>query len=223
MKKVRLMDKVFELPILAIILALLSSCVDEFEDANPPPLLDAPAVNSLSVNDTLVNGGQTLSLSINVTDAPGGIDSVGASAQDGNGIERGSFTVETPLTGQTSGEIIITYTAIDGYSGEATLSVAVFDRQFDEDGELVRKNSVPRTQEVTILCRQLASRYSVLGEFLVDDFDSPDVTNREIVAAVDCGSDSYEVADITGGLYTTTYEEEYDTDPAEAVFYKYDN
>ena len=149
MKKIRLI-KMYILPIWVLSCILLLACVDDFEDANPPRLLDAPAVNSLSISDTLVDGGGDLSLSINVTDAPGGVDSIGIAAQDDNGIERGTSTVDTPLTLQTSGQFTMTYTAPSDYTGEVTISVAVFDRQFDEDGDLVRKSSVPQTVEITV-------------------------------------------------------------------------
>ena len=150
MKKIKPI-KMYILPAVVLFAVFLLSCVDEFEDANPPRLLDAPAVNSLSISGNEVNGGETLSLSINVTDAPAGVDSIGISAQDDNGISRGSSSIDTPITGQTSGEFTMTYTAPQDYTGEVTISVAVFDKQFDEDGDVVRKNSVPRTEEVTIL------------------------------------------------------------------------
>lgn len=217
MKKNRRINQIFTLSALMVLMVLTSSCVDEYEDANPPRLLDAPAVNSLSISNRAVTEGQRLTLSVNVTDAPAGVDSVGTSARDASNNERGSFTVDTPINRQTSGEIMLTFTAQENFGGLATLSVAVFDRQQDENGDLFRKNSVPRTVEVYIACRQLDWRYRVTGEFLVDDFDTKDVTNTEVVAVVDCNNDTYEVLDITGGLYTTTYAEEYEVEPAAAV------
>ena len=196
----------------------LNACVDDYQDANPPRLKDSPAVSSVTVANELLKSGESTKITAVVVDAPAGVDSVGVEALDEDDEPVGTYTVDTPLTGQTKGDIEITFTAPTGVSSAITITVTVYDKQFDEDGEVVRKNSVPQDVEVNVICGVLAGPHSVKGEFLVDDFGSPTVTKDQVVLSVDCNN-NYLLEDITGGLYTTTYADNYDTDPAEAEIF----
>jgi len=209
--------KKFETKIfILIILAYLASCVDDYQDANPPRLLDGPALNSIEVSEDLIQDGTSTTIVANVVDAPAGIDSVAVTTADENGDPKGTTTVETPITGQTRAEIEITYTAPANTAGDVEVSVQVFDKQFDDKGEVVRKGSVTRSVDISIFCEPpLVGTYSVLGEFLVDDFGSPDVTNDQEVTSVDC-LETFLVEDLSGGLYTSTYADNYGTAPVEA-------
>ena len=209
------MKTLFNIVSVICLLGLMNACVDDYQDANPPRLKDSPAVSSVAIADEILKGGTSTKITAVVVDAPAGVDSVGVEALDADEEPVGSFTIDTPLTGQTKGDIEITFTAPANVSATLTITVAVFDKQFDEKGEVVRKSSVPQEVEVSVICGVLAGYHSVTGEFLVDDFGSPAVTKDQVVLSVDCNN-NYLLEDITGGLYTTTYAENYATDPAEA-------
>ncbi len=211
------MKKLNSILFILMILAVIASCVDNYQDANPPRLKDGPALNSVEVANDLIQDGTSTTILANVVDSPAGIDSVAVTTADENGDPKGTTTVETPITGQTRAEIEITYTAPANTAGEVIVSVQVFDKQFDDKGEVVRKGSVSRSVNISIFCEPpLVGTYTVLGEFLVDDFGSPDVTNDQEVTSVDC-LEAFMVEDLSGGLYTSTYADNYGTAPVEAV------
>jgi len=195
---------------------LIFSCVDDYQDANPPHLLDAPALYSVDVSNDLIKDGTSTTITANVVDAPAGIDSVAVTTADENGDPLGNVNIETPINGQTEAQIEIMYTAPENTAGMVEVSVQVFDKQYDEKGEVVRKSSVVKSIEISIYCEPpLVGVYSVLGQFIQDDFGSPEVTIDQEVSSVDC-LNTYLVEDLSGGLYTTTYAENYGTDPVEA-------
>jgi hypothetical protein len=197
-------------------LVLGYACVDDYQDANPPSLLDSPAVSRVTAVDDEILEGESTTVTATVVDAPAGVDSVAVTAMDENENSVGSYTVNTPLTGQTAGDIEISYTAPMRFMGTVSVSVTVYDKQFDDKGEVVRKNSVPKSAEILIICTQpLSGTYEVTGQFLQDDFDSPDVVMDQSVINTDCVS-KYLVEDLSGGLYTSTYAENYGTNPVEA-------
>ena len=198
------------------ILLLLYSCVDDYQDANPPRLLDSPAVSRVTASNNVIKDGESTLVTATVVDAPAGVDSVAVSPQDESGNIVGTFSIETSLTGQTQGDIEVSYTAPLQFTGIVSVFITVYDKQYDQDGEIVRKSSVPKAAEVTVLCEPpLIGTYEVLGHFLQDDFGSPDVTEDQILTNVDCIS-RYMVEDLSGGLYTTTYATNYGTGPVEA-------
>jgi hypothetical protein len=198
------------------LLVLGYSCVDDFQDANPPRLLDSPAVTTVTSSDPEILEGESTTITATVVDAPAGVDSVAVTATDEAENSVGSYTVDTPLTGQTAGDIEITYTAPMRIMGPVSVAVTVYDKQFDDKGKVVRKNSVPKSTEILVICPQpLSGNYTVTGQFLKDDFDSPDVIMDQALINTDCVS-KYLVEDLSGGLYTNTYAEEYGTDPVEA-------
>ncbi|MBR9997791.1 MAG: hypothetical protein KFF73_02415 [Cyclobacteriaceae bacterium] len=198
------------------LLVLVYSCVDDYQDANPPRLLDSPAVTRVTASDSEILEGESTTITATVVDAPAGVDSVAITATNEDGDPVGSYTLNTPLTGQTQGDIEITYTAPLKFMGIVAVSVTVYDKQFDEKGEVVRKSSVPKSAEVEVICTlPLNGTYEVTGQFLQDDFGSPDVVLDQEVINTDCIS-SYLVEDLSGGLYTGTYADNYGTDPVEA-------
>lgn len=210
------MKKLIYIPILAGLILLTYSCVEDYQDANPPRLLDAPAVNSITISDDLIEDGTSTEITVNVVDAPAGVDSVGVSAVDENDDPAGSYTIDSNYSGITKGEITISYEAPEQFAGVVTITVAVYDKQFDEKGEVVRKNSVPKSVEVTVFCEPpLVGTYTVVGHFLVDDFSTPDVTMDQNVISVDCAY-TYRIEDISGGLYTTSYADNYGTSARKA-------
>lgn len=195
---------------------LLVSCVDDYTDANLPRLLDAPAVSSVAIADDEIRDGTSTQITVVVVDAPAGLDSVAVTALDENEDEVGEYSIETAYEGMTAGDIEITYTAPEQTTGLITITVTVFDRQVRPNGDVVQKSSVPKSVGLQVFCEPpLVGTYTVLGEFLVDDFNSPDVVTDQVVTTVDCAW-AYAVEDLTGGLYTTTYATNYGTVPVAA-------
>ena len=198
-------------------LILFSSCVDEYQDANPPRLLDAPAISSIDASKTTLLTNESVEISINVSDAPGGIDSVSATATDDAGNAYGTFTSTNLSTvkGATSGTITMTYMAPAGYSGDLTVSVIVYDRQLDHRGEMVRKSSTAATVELTILCdakedysgTYTLSAYGNLGDGEGGAADT--YTDLEsTVSVTKDGVGNFVVSDITFGVYPVVYEDD---------------
>jgi hypothetical protein len=198
------------------LLVLGYGCVDDYRDANPPRLLDSPAVSRVTASDDDILEGESTTVTATVVDAPAGVDSVAVTATDEAGNSVGSYSVETPLTGQMAGDVEITYTAPMRFMGTVSVTVTVYDKQFNSKGQEVRKNSVPKSAEILVFCTQpLSGTYEVTGQFLQDDFDSPDVNLNQSLINTDCVS-KYLVEDLSGGLYTSTYADQYGTDPVEA-------
>jgi hypothetical protein len=141
---------------------IIPSCVDDYLDANPPRLKDAPAVASVSVQDMIISDGTTTTITISVVDAPAGIDSVGYSIADESGDEVGSVAITNleTLKGKQEGEIIATYTSEPGIAAVVTITFIVYDKQSSE-GEVVRKESVPQSVQIEVVCpSDLAGTYS---------------------------------------------------------------
>ncbi len=195
----------------------LPACVDDYQDANPPRLLDSPAVSSITVADDEIKDGTSTTITVVVVDAPAGLDSISVVALDQNEDEVGSYSIDTQYKGMTNGDVEITYTAPTQTTGFINLTVTVFDRQLRPTGDIVRKSSVPKSVEIFVFCEPpLVGPYTVKGEFLIDDFNSPEVSGEQQVITVDCAY-AYAVADLSGGLYTSTYATNYGTLPVEAV------
>lgn len=203
-----------------IILAVLGiGCeVDDFQDANPPRLLDAPAVFEVSSSKSLLSGGESTMITISVSDAPAGIDSVGINDTDDLGISAGGSTVMVSGQGTTRGEVVAEYTAPLGFSGAVNLAVSVYDAQLDDKGENAKKSSVAQDIIVDILCGSLSGAYGVVGTILVDDFGSGPYEYTDNVSLDECATENnYVISDISGGLYTNAYAENYDTEAASAI------
>ena len=150
--------------VFGILLALIS-CVDDYKDANPPRLLDAPAVSSVSAVDELILDGQSTQITIVVVDCPAGIDSVGYLIEDENGDPIGTVTIDNlnEMKGQTKGDILATYTSVAKTAAEITLTFTVYDLQ-ERDGEEIRKSSVPQSAEVSVVCASdLAGTYDAVS------------------------------------------------------------
>ncbi len=194
-------------------------CVDDYQEANPATLLDAPAVHRLSLSDSLITDTETTTLSIFVVDAPAGLDSVGVNdvTPDGDPVG-GTFSITSNFAGLTEGTVDVTYQPAANYSGVVVLQAQVFDGQVDEDGESAAKSSVLQTIELDVICGTIAGEYNVNGEIIRDDFGSGPYSGEDILSLVDCTvTTAYAVTDITGGLYTGSYADAYGTDAAGAV------
>ncbi|GAH99777.1 unnamed protein product, partial [marine sediment metagenome] len=94
----------------AVILTLLGSCVDEYQDANPPRALDGPYftlsaggdVLETAENGNFIGADQTIVFTLNVINCQGGIDSVGVTV---NEEDLGSAVVDATSLSAANGQI----------------------------------------------------------------------------------------------------------------------
>jgi len=101
---------------------LISSCVDDLDEINPPLLADAPQFTATFTQDT-VTGGEDVGFTLSVIDAPGGIsDSIVVNPE--SEVSFGNIP-----TGQSSGEITGTFQAPTDVNGVLTVSFQLFDQQ----------------------------------------------------------------------------------------------
>jgi hypothetical protein len=125
--------------IVTCMLLTMIACVDDFEDANPARLLDAPAVSSTqSANAINVVGGEEVVLTIAITDAPAGLASVSVVSKE----DTPEFTSNiSSLVGQNKGTVTVNYTVPYTNIGAFAVNVGILDNQTDEDGEDASKTS----------------------------------------------------------------------------------
>jgi hypothetical protein len=144
-------------------LLVASSCVDDYRDANPAPLLDAPTfrVFSAGSNEVIVstpaNRFQNTyegfvsyqgpsEFTVNVLDAPGkvGAISVTPSVPDFGTVTLNESTI-TAIQGQEQGEFKFTFTPNPDLEDESdrslNLVISVSDSQTSEDGEASAKTT----------------------------------------------------------------------------------
>lgn len=211
--------KNINLYIIGFLFVALASCsVADYDESNPPRLLDAPAVNGASIDKTVLSGGETATIIVTVADAPAGIDSASVVDTDALGIAAGGSSTIISGMGITSGEVVIEYTAPLGFSGTIDLAVSVGDAQVNDKGDYAGKFSVAEDLEADVLCGDLSGVYAAAGTILVDDFGSGPFAYDENITLFACDTENeYVVSDISGGLYTNDYATEYDVDPAPAV------
>lgn len=194
---------------------MFSSCVDEYDEANPPRLLDSPAVSAVSVSDTVLQSNETTEISVVVSDAPGGIDSVSAVATDALGTEYGSFTSNvSELRENEKGTINLTYTAPEGYGGDLNVTIIVYDSQINYKGDEVNKASTAQTLTLKILCEAAADysgTYTTIADGNLGDGDGgasetySDLESSVIISKKDVGL--FNIDDMSFGQYPVLYED----------------
>ena len=149
---------------LMLVGTIVFSCVENYQEANPPRLKDAPAVASVTSSASQIFDGASDLITINVVDAPAGIDSIGYSITDEQGDMSGtvSFNNLATLKGKTKGEVLATYTSEKNKAVTVTLTFTVFDKQISE-GKVVRKSSVPQSMVIEVICpSDLAGTYTTV-------------------------------------------------------------
>ena len=131
--------KKFKYIILGLTACAFSACVDDYEDANPPRLLDAPAVSSTQSEDEIdVTGGEEVTFTIVITDAPAGLASVSVTSKE----DETKFTSNImSLVGAESGTLTVDYTVPYTNIGKFDVNVGILDSQTDDKGEDVSKTS----------------------------------------------------------------------------------
>ena len=206
--------------ILLLLIAFVYSCVEDYQDANPPRLLDSPAVSSVDATSSLITDGSSTQIAINVVDAPAGIDSVGYSIADENGDPVGTVTIDNlnSLKGQIKGQVNATYTSEKSMAAIVTITFSVFDKQYSQ-GEVVRKSSVPQSVEIEVVCESnLAGTYKsvVSGTSTDPGANANPVTDlTSEVALKSTGKiGEYEISDASAGIYDAWYLGVYYSDPS---------
>jgi hypothetical protein len=132
------MKSLFSIFLIIIIGGVIFSCVDDFQDANPPRLKDGPHF-VVTLSNESVKGGDNFSFTINVIDAPGGIDSVAIVNAKGGGSY--TFNNLNDLKGKTEGAITGTYISPTTFNGKLDLDFILFDAQIDSKGKKVAKSA----------------------------------------------------------------------------------
>ncbi len=201
------------------LILLLYSCVEDYQDANPPRLKDSPAVSSVTANDEVITDGSSTKINIDVVDAPAGIDSVGYIITDENGDSVGMVTLDNfnSVKGQTKGQILATYTADKNMASTVTITFTVYDKQYSE-GKIVRKSSVPQSVEIEVVCpSDLAGTYSTVVSGTSTDPGAATNPVTDLPSEVSLKSTGkigeYIISDASAGIYDAWYLGIYYADP----------
>ena len=210
----------------AIILLLLGSCVDDYQNANPPRALDGPYFSLSAAGDVIetpadgnfIGAGQTITFTLHVIDCPGGIDSVGVTIdEDGTGTAVVDQASLSAVLGKVQGEVLVNFTAVADVTEEIDLviSITLYDGQqpIDWHGSTVeyRKSSMEQYDVTLISCAStgLAGEYnSVADGFFGDGAGGPDAAYNDLQAEItitEIRPGLYEIDDMTFGLYPQLY------------------
>lgn len=203
------LKKIYTLLVLALI-TMTVGCVDEYYEANPPRLLDAPFIHSVTVSEDTITDNTSTQITANIVDAPGVIDSIAVSAVDELNQPFGTVEIIEDPSGQTSGNLVLRYTAPDDRGALVTICLEVFDKQRNHLGELSRKGSGQKCEDVFVFCpSDLGGTYNTIasGDFGDGEGGSAGTYSdlESTVTFTDLGAGIYDVDDITFGLYPVGY------------------
>lgn len=220
------MKKARYILIVAIVMSLMPSCVDDYQDANPPRALDGPYFTLSAAGDVVVtpNDGnfigaaQTIDFTLHVIDCPGGIDSVGVTVdEDGTGTGAVDQASLSAVMGESQGQVLVHFTTTDVVTEEIDLviSITLYDGQqpIDWHGSTVdyRKSSAVPYDVTLISCSStgLAGTYSSLANgFFGDGAGGPDAPYNDLQADINITEvrpGLYEIDDMSFGLYPLLY------------------
>ncbi|MDN4165938.1 hypothetical protein QWY31_10520 [Cytophagales bacterium LB-30] len=220
--------KKINLFITALVLLSTVACkVDDYQDANPEPLLDGPYiylnvadannVASLRANNTLIHYtefGGTMDIAINIPDSPAGVDSVFISLSE----EIGSVSSDIDaFRGNTSGTLNIQYTAPAAEDEDATEFQTITVTVMDKQGKISNARSITTRAVACIPSQNLAGTYNTVMSGNTSeafDGDNGDGTYSGLESTVSIvinttGASLYaehagsvRISDISFGLYT---------------------
>jgi len=211
--------------IMAVASMAISSCVDSYEDANPPRAKDGPVFNLSGGGDVIETpadgnflGAQSnLLLTLEVISAEGLIDSVGVVLSDTLGTAIVDQASLSAVRGQKTGSIRVIYTSPDAIPVEAdiTLDVTLYDGQqpLDWFGKEVkyRKTSADSYDVTLVACTSvgLAGTYTTLASGFTGDGGggpaSPYTDLPSQVTFTEIRPGQYKVDDMSFGLYPEGY------------------
>ncbi len=220
------MKKVKYLILTTVILALLGSCVDNYQDANPPRALDGPFftlstggdVLETAENGNFIGADQTIVFTLNVINCPGGIDSVGVTV---NEEDLGTAVVDaaslSAASGNIQGEVTVNYTTVSQVLEETELEIDVtlYDGQQEIDwfGQTIEyRKSATESYDVTLV---VCTSTGLAGDYnSVADGNFGDGAGGAGTAYTDLQADIsiteirpglYLIDDMTFGLYPQLY------------------
>jgi hypothetical protein len=220
------MKKVKYLILATVILVLLGSCVDNYQDANPPRPKDGPYFilsASGDVLETLENGNfigtnQTIVFTLHVISCQGGIDSIGITV---NEEDLGTAVVDeaslTAAKGKIQGEITVNYTTISQVQEETDLeiSITLYDGQPEihwNGRKIEYRKSATESYEVTlVVCTStgLAGEYNSIADgYFGDGSGGPDAAYSDLQAEItitEIRPGLYLIDDMSFGLYPQLY------------------
>ncbi|MCD6596243.1 MAG: hypothetical protein J7L04_01060 [Bacteroidales bacterium] len=220
------MKKYINILFTTVIIFLLGSCVDNYQDANPPRPMDGPYFTLSAAGDVIetpadgnfIAAGQTITFTLHVIDCPGGIDSVGVSIdEDGTGTAVVDQSSLSAVLGDTKGEVLVNFTTVADVSEEIDLviSITLYDGQqpIDWHGSTIdyRKSSMVPYDATLISCAStgLAGEYNSVAEgFFGDGAGGPDAAYNDLQAEItitEIRPGLYEIDDMTFGLYPQLY------------------
>lgn len=118
---------------IALVALTAVSCVDDYFEANPPLRLDAPyAYVESSIAPTKdgipLKGGEEVTFSINIVDAPGVLNSVNYLFSKGGEVVSHTFD---QIIGQTAGSFDVTVKAPMNLDGTSSFTIEISDAQED--------------------------------------------------------------------------------------------
>ncbi|MQY79887.1 MAG: hypothetical protein GH151_11945 [Bacteroidetes bacterium] len=220
------MKKVKNLILTTVILALLGSCVDDYQDANPPRPKDGPYFTLSAGGDVLetpengnfIGADQTIVFTLQVINCQGGIDSVGVTVNEEDlGTAEVNQASLNAVKSQNQGEITVSYTTVSQVLEETDLEIDVtlYDGQQEIDwfGRTIdyRKSATESYEVTLVVCTStgLAGEYnSVANGYFGDGSGGPDAAYFDLQAEItitEIRPGLYLIDDMTFGLYPQLY------------------
>jgi hypothetical protein len=173
-------------------MALLSSCVDDYQDANPPRAFDSPFF-VLNVDQAAILSDQTTEITLSVVDAPGKIDSVGfALAEDQGTVTLDQASLDA-AKGQETGSIKATYNPPQNNEGTFSIQVTLFDGQGD------RQKSHQETANILV-------NHACTGRTLVGTYDAVSCDDSVKQVTITEAAGGFEVTDFTAGAFGAGFD-----------------
>lgn len=182
-----MMNLIYKIFAGVMVMALFSSCVDDFQDANPDRPFDSPYF-VLNTDNTLLLSDQTVLLTLTVLDAPGKVESVEFSVAEGQGsvtLDQASFDA---VKGQETGTFTGTFNPSATYEGTVAINVTLFDAQGD--------NQKSHNQSVNVVVNHACTGRDLAGIY---DGVSCDDSTKQVTVTEDAGN--YNVSDVTAGAF----------------------
>lgn len=134
------MKKILQYILVFSLVGAFSACTDDedYRDLNQTPFLDSPAFLMESDKGDTIQGGETITFTINLIESPAGYDSVSVSTSRGEGTT--SVSGFEQLVGQTGGgEFTVTATPPASFLGAYEVTITVYDAQRNDKGDLARR------------------------------------------------------------------------------------
>jgi len=219
------MKNLIYIPLLSGLILLAFSCVDDYQDANPPRAKDGPFFKLSSGGDVLqtpsdgdfIGASQTLTLTLSVIDCQGGIDSVGVVLSDTIATAVVDEASLNAVKGQVNGEIkvnVMTDAEIDAET-DLTVDVTLYDGQepLAWYGKVIpyRKSSVESYDVTVVTCTStgLAGTYdAVASGFTGDGSGGTDAEYSDlssVITITEVRPGEYTIDDMSFGVYPELY------------------